>query len=83
MTQAGLVHVNQSIEAFVYCILEALVFMEDAIRKPDHVNSVQHYQLAVDEAKFWLNLAVCPGALLTLARIIKKTPKALSVTIVG
>jgi len=90
LTQAGLPRVNQSIEAFVYCILgvqvnvrssvlgqggrakegqsEFLVLMEDEIRQPDLAQSVQRYQLAVDEAKVRLNLTVCPGAWLTPAR---------------
>ena len=80
LTQAGLARINQSIEAFVYCILgaqvnvrssiigaggrakeaqtEFLTLMEDAIRQPDLAKSVQRYQLAVDEAKVRLNLAV-------------------------
>ena len=44
--------------------------MEDAIRQPDLAQSMQRYQLAVDEAKVRLNLAVCPGARLMLARMI-------------
>ena len=92
LTQAGLARVNQSIEAFVYCILglqvnvrssilgeggrakeaqtEFLTLMEGAIRQPDLAKSVQRYQLAVDEAKVRLNLAVCPGAWLMPARMI-------------
>ena len=84
LTQAGLSRINQSIEAFVYCVLgsqvnvrssilgsgrrakeaqsEFLVLVEDAIRQPDLAASVQRYQLAIDEAKVRLNLAVCPGA---------------------
>ena len=84
LTQAGLARINQSIEAFVYCVLgsqvnvrssilgsggrakeaqsEFLVLVEDSIRQPDLEKSVQRYQLAVDEAKVRLNLAVCPGA---------------------
>ena len=95
MTQAGLARVNQSIEAFVYCILgaqvnvrssilgeggrakeaqtEFLTLMEDAIRQPNLAKSVQRYQLAVDEAKVRLNLAVCPGAWLMPARMIINT----------
>ena len=91
LTQAGLARVNQSIEAFVYCILgaqvnvrssilgeggrakeaqtEFLTLVEDAIRQPDLAKSVQRYQLAVDEAKVRLNLAVCPGAWLMPARL--------------
>ncbi len=41
---------------------EFLVLVEDAIRQPDLAKSVQRYQLAIDEAKVRLNLAVCPGA---------------------
>ena len=82
VTIPGLSRINQSIEAFVYCILgaqvnirssilgdggrakeaqtEFLTLMEDAIRQPDLSKSVQRYQLAVDQAKVRLNLAVCP-----------------------
>jgi len=37
---------------------EFLVLMEDAIRQPDLSQSVLRYQLAVDQAKVRLNLAV-------------------------
>ena len=47
--------------------------MEDAIRQTDLAQSVQRYQLAVDEAKVRLNLAVCPGAWLMPARMIINT----------
>ena len=47
--------------------------MEDAIRQPDLAQSVQRYQLAVDEAKVRLNLAVCPGVWLMPARMIINT----------
>ena len=95
LTQAGLSRINQSTEAFVYCILgaqvnvrssilgeggrakeaqtEFLTLMEDAIRQPDLAMSVQRYQLAVDEAKVRLNLAVFPGAWLMPARMIINT----------
>ena len=95
LTQAGLSRINQSIEAFVYCILgaqvnvrrsilgeggrakeaqtEFLTLMEDAKRQPDLAKSVQRYQLAVDEAKVRLNLAVCPWAWLMPARIVINT----------
>ena len=95
LTQAGLSRINQSIEAFVYCILgaqvnirssilgeggrvkeaqtEFLTLMEGAIRQPDLSKSVQRYQLAVDQAKVRLNLAVCPGAWLMPARMIINT----------
>ena len=95
LTQAGLSRINQSIEAFIYCILGAQVnvrssilgeggrakeaqtefwtLMEDAIRQTDLSKSVQRYQLAVDQAKVRLNLAVCPGAWLMPARMIINT----------
>ena len=94
-TQAGLSRINQSIEAFVYCILgaqvnvrssilgeggrakeaqtEFLTLMEDAIKQTDLAKSLQRYQLAVDQAKVRLNLAVCPGAWLMPARMIINT----------
>ena len=52
---------------------EFLTLMEDAIRQPDITKSVQRYQLAVDQAKVRLNLAVCPGAWLMPARMIINT----------
>ena len=95
LTQAGLSRINQSIEAYVYCILgaqvnvrssilgeggraketqtEFLTLMEDAIRQPDLSKSVQRYQLAVDQAKVRLNLAVCPWAWLMPARMVINT----------
>ena len=47
--------------------------MEDAIRQPDLAQSVQRYQLAVDQAKVRLDLAVCPGAWLMPVRMIINT----------
>jgi len=95
LTQAGLSRINQSIEAFVYCVLgaqvnvcssilghggrareaqsEFLVLMEDAIRQADLAASVQRYQLAVDQAKVRLNLAVAPMAWLMPAQMIINT----------
>jgi len=95
LSQAGLLRINQSIEAFVYCILgaqvnvrssilgsggrakeaqsEFLVLIEDSIRQPDLAKSVQRYQLAVDEAKVRLNLAVAPKAWLMPAKMIINT----------
>jgi len=52
---------------------EFLVVMEDAIRQPDLAKSVQRYQLAVDEAKVRLNLAVAPNAWLMPAQMIINT----------
>ena len=49
---------------------EFLVLVEDSIRQPDLAKSVQRYQLAVDEAKVRLNLAVCLGAWLMPARMV-------------
>ena len=95
LTQAGLSRLNQSIEAFVYCVLgaqvnvrssilgdggrakeaqtEFLVLLEEAIRQPNLSKSVQRYQLAVDEAKVRLNLAVAPGTWLMPARMVLNT----------
>ena len=95
LTPAGLARLNQSIEAFVYCILgaqvnvrssivgdggrakevqrEFLVLLEDAIRTPDISKSVQRYQMAVDEAKVRLDLAVAPEAWLMPSRMILNT----------
>ena len=95
LTEAGFSRINQTIEAFVYCILgaqvnvrssilgaggrakeaqtEFLTLVEDAIRQPDLAKSVQRYQLAVDEAKVRLNLAVCPGAWLMPVRMMINT----------
>ena len=95
LTRAGLSRINQSIEAYVYCILgtqvnvrssilgeggkakeaqtEFLTLMEDSIRQPDLAKSAQRYQLAVNEAKVRLNLAVCPGAWLMPARMVINT----------
>ena len=52
---------------------EFLVLVEDAIRQPDLAASVPRYQLAVDEAKERLNLAVCPGAWLMPGRMVINT----------
>ena len=52
---------------------EFLTLMEDAIRQTDLAKSVQRYQLAVDQAKVRLNLALCPGTWLILARMIINT----------
>ena len=50
-----------------------MTLLEDAIRQPDQAKSIQRYQLAVDEAKVRLNLALCPGAWLMPARMIINT----------
>ena len=86
LIKAGQARLNQSIEAFVYCILgaqvnvqssilgdvgstqevkrEFLVLLEDAVKQPDISKSVQRFQLAVQEAKVKLGLAISPGTLL-------------------
>jgi len=95
LTKAGLARINESIEAFVYCILgaqvnvrssiigeggrakeaqtEFLTLMEGSISQPDLAKSVQGYQLAVDQAKVRLNLAVAPMAWLMAANMIINT----------
>ena len=95
LTQAGMSRLNQTIEAFVYCILgsqvnvrssiigsggsakeaqgEFLVLMEDAIRQTDISKSVQRFQLAVDEAKVRLNLAISPGTWLISSNLLINT----------
>ena len=52
---------------------EFLTLMEDAIRQPDLAQSVQRYQLAVDEVKVRLNRAVCPGVWQKPSRMIINT----------
>ena len=52
---------------------EFLVLLEEAIRQPNLSKSVQRYQLAVDEAKVRLNLAVTPGTWLMPARMVINT----------
>ena len=47
--------------------------MENAIRQPDLANSVQRYQLVVDEAMVRLNLAIAPNAWLMPARMVINT----------
>jgi len=52
---------------------EFLVLVEDAIRQPDLAKSMQRYQLAVDQAKVRLNLAVAPMAWLMPVQMIINT----------
>lgn len=95
LTAAGQARINQSIEAFVYCVLgsqvnvrssilgntgsaqevrrEFLVLFEDAIRQPDISKSVQRFQLAVQEAKVKLDLAISPGTWLMPSRMVINT----------
>ena len=95
LSQAGMARLNQSIEAFVYCILgaqvslrssilgefggakeaqrEFLIKMEDAIRLTDLSESVQRFQLAIDEAKVRLDLAISPGTWLMPSNLVLNT----------
>ena len=52
---------------------EFLQHVEECIVLPDISKSVQWYQLAVDEAKVRLNLAISPGAWLLPARMVLNT----------
>jgi len=47
--------------------------MEDKTKQPDLSQNVQRYQLAVDQAKVRLNLAVCLSACLMPARMTINT----------
>ena len=49
---------------------EFLVLLEDAIKQPDISKSVQRFQLAVQEAKVKLDLAVSPGTWLMPSRMV-------------
>ena len=52
---------------------EFLVLLEDAIKQPDISKSVQRFQLAVQEAKVKLDLAVSPGTWLIPSRMVINT----------
>ena len=52
---------------------EFLVLLEDAITQPDIRKSVQRFQLAVQEAKVKLDLAVSPGTWLMPSRMVINT----------
>ena len=52
---------------------EFLVLLEDAIKQPDISKSVQRFQLAVQEAKVKLDLAVSPGTWLMPSRMVIST----------
>ena len=52
---------------------EFLVLLEDAIKQPDISKSVQRFQLAVQEAKVKLDLAVSPGTWLMPSRMAINT----------
>lgn len=49
---------------------EFLTLLEDSRRNPDLCQSVQWFQLTVDEAKVQLDLAVCPGASLLQSKMV-------------
>ena len=52
---------------------EFLVLLEDGIKQPDISKSVQRFQLAVQEAKVKLDLAVSPGTWLMPSRMVINT----------
>ena len=52
-------------------VAEYLV-VEDANRKPNISKSVQRFQLAIDEAKVWLDLAVLPGTWLMPSNLLNR-----------
>jgi len=52
---------------------EFLILIKDSIKQPDLAQSVQRYQLVVDQAKVRLNLAVCPMAWLMHVSMILNT----------
>ena len=52
---------------------EFLVLLEDAIKQPDISKSVQRFQLAVQEAKVKLDLAVSPGTWLMPSKMVINT----------
>ena len=52
---------------------EFLVLLDESVRQPNLSKSVQRYQLAVDEAKVRLNLAVAPGTWLMPAGMVLNT----------
>ena len=49
------------------------MLLEDAIKQPDISKSVQRFQLAVQEAKVKLDLAVSPGTWLMPSRMVINT----------
>ena len=56
---------------------EFLVLLEDAIKQPDISKSVQRFQLAVQEAKVKLDLAVSPGTWLMPSRMVISTERTI------
>jgi len=92
LTKAGLSRLNQSIEAFVYCILGSQVqtrssiigntgsaqeaqtvflqLFESSIVETDISKSIQRYQLAIQESKQKLDLAISPGCWLLPSSLV-------------
>ena len=52
---------------------EFLVLLEDAVKQTDISKSVQRFQLAIQEAKVKLNLALSPGTWLMPSRLVLNT----------
>ena len=52
---------------------EFLALLEDSIRKPNISASIQRFQLAVQEARVKLDLAISPGTWLLPARMVINT----------
>ena len=52
---------------------EFLDLVKDAIKLPDTAKSIKRYQVAIDDAKARLNLAVCPNDWLMPARMVLNT----------
>jgi len=95
LTKAGQARLNQSIEAFVYCILGSQVntrssiigtsgsatetqqefstLFESAIIENDISKSIQRYQMAIQEAKVRLDLAIAPGCWLIPSNLVINT----------
>jgi len=95
LTRAGLSRLNQSIEAYVYCILGSQVntrssiygdggsavetqkvflqLFESSIIETDISKSIQRYQLAIQEAKVKLDLAISPGCWLLPSNLVINT----------
>lgn len=57
---------------------EFLELLEDVIRQPDLVKSVQFYQLTVDEAKVRLDLAAASGTWLMSSRMVINTERTVA-----
>ena len=52
---------------------EFLALLEDSIRKPNISTSIERFQLAVQEARAKLDLAISPGTWLLPARMVINT----------